>query len=180
MPEKSLKGKKIAMVISFLHFRDAEYFVPKEILEKAGAEITTFSNKKGIALGADGGEVKVDALVSELNPIDFDVVIFVGGPGCLKYLDNEESYRVAKETVFQEKILAAICIAPVILAKANVLDGKKATVWNSVFDKTPIKILQDYGAIRREESVVVDGRIVTANGPAAAKEFAQAIIELVE
>ena len=178
MVEKTLDGKKIAMIIAFRDFRDEEYFVPKEILEAAGVEIKTVSNKMGTAIGADGGDVKVDLLVSEINPADFDAVVFIGGPGCLENLDNENSYKVARETVFQNKVLASICISPVILAKAGVLEGKKATVWSSPLDRGPVKILKENGAIYQDEMVVVDGKIITGNGPGAAEEFGKAIVEV--
>ena len=169
---------KVVTIIAYRDFRDEEYFVPKEILEGAGAEVKTASNKMGRALGADGGEVEIDLLVKDLNPADFDVVVFIGGPGCLGNLDNENSYQVAKETVSQNKILASICISPIILAKAGVLKGKKATVWSSPMDRSPVKILEENGAIYQDELVVVDGKIITGNGPGAAKEFGEAIVEV--
>jgi len=173
-----LQNKKIAMIIAFRDFRDEEYFIPKKILEGTGAEITTVSNKSGIAVGADGGDVEVNLLLESLNPVDFDAIVFIGGPGCLGNLDNEESYRIIQETVSQNKVLASICISPVILAKAGVLEGKKATVWSSIMDKSAVKILKNSGVIYQSDSVVVDGKIVTADGPAAAKKFAEAIINL--
>jgi protease I len=175
MPEKTFK--KAVMIIAFKNFRDEEYFVPKEVLEKAGIEVKTASNKKGLAIGADGGEVNVDLLVEEVDPKNFDAIIFVGGPGCLSNLDNENSYQLARKTIEENKVLAAICISPVILAKAGVLEGKRATVWSSPMDRGTVKILEEKGAIYEEESVVTDGKIITANGPASAKKFAQAIIE---
>ena len=196
MPEKALENKKIAMIVAFKDFRDEEYFVPKEILETAGAEIKTASNKMGRAIGADGGDVEIDLLVENLNLAEFDdlqrksshnsiqsissfdAIVFIGGPGCLGNLDNENSYQVAKETVSQNKILASICISPIILAKAGVLKGKKATVWSSPMDRSPVKILEENGAIYQDELVVVDGKIITGNGPGAAKEFGEAIVEV--
>ena len=178
MPEKTIENKKIAMVVAFQDFRDEEYFVPKEILEEAGAEVKTASNQMGRALGADGGEVEIDLLVEDLNPADFDAVVFIGGPGCLENLDNENSYRVAKDTVSQNKVLASICISPIILAKAGVLKGKKATVWSSPMDRGPVKILEENGAIYQDELVVADGKIITGNGPGAAKEFGEAIVKV--
>lgn len=177
---KTLDGKKIVMIIAFRDFRDEEYFVPREILKKVGVEIKTASNKKGVAVGADGGEVNVDLLISEIDVADFDAIIFVGGPGCLSALDNEYSYRIIREAVSQDKILAAICISPVILAKAGVLKGKKATVWTSPLDKNGMEILQKEGAIYQEEPVVVDGKIITANGPQSAKLFGEKILEVIE
>jgi len=178
MPEKTLENKKIAMIIAFKDFRDEEYFKPRQIFEAAGADVKTVSNEKGTAIGADGGEVEVDLLVSEINPASFDAVVFIGGPGCLENLDNKDSYQVAKKTISQGKLLAAICIAPAILAKAGVLEGKKATVWTSVMDKSAVKILEDNGAIYEDKPVVIDGKIVTGNGPDAAQEFGETIKEL--
>jgi protease I len=171
-------AKKVVMIVAFRDFRDAEYFVPKSILEKKGIEVKTASNKKGVALGADGGEIEVDFLVSDIKVEDFDAIIFVGGPGCLKNLDNPISYRVCKEAVLKDKILAAICISPTILAKSGVLGSKKATVWSSALDKSPIKVLRENGAEYLEEKVVVDGKVITASGPEAAEEFGKAILEL--
>ena len=92
--ENKLENKRIAIVIAFRDFRDPEYFVPKQVLREAGAEITTVSTSFGLAIGADGGEAEVDLLLENLNPKDFDTIVFVGGPGCLKYLDNEKSYKI--------------------------------------------------------------------------------------
>jgi len=178
MPEKALENKKIAMIVAFKDFRDEEYFVPKEILENAGAEIKTASNKMGRAIGADGGDVEIDLLVENLNPTEFDAIVFTGGPGCLENLDNENSYRVVRETVSQNKVLASICISPTILAKAGILEGKKATVWSSPMDREPVRILKENGAIYQDKPVVVDGKIITGNGPGAAREFGETIVEV--
>ena len=91
----------------------------------------------------------------------------------------ESQQEQLKREVKQNKVLAAICISPIILTKAGVLKGKKATVWSSPLDKSWIKVLQESGqAIYQEEDVVVDGKIITANGPAAAGRFGQAIVEV--
>lgn len=172
------QSKKIVLIVARESFRDEEYFVPKEILEKGGVEIKTASDKTGIARGAEGGEVKVDLLVQEINPADFDAVVFIGGPGALEHLDNKISYKLARDTIERGKILAAICVSSVILARAGVLKSKKATVWSSVLDKSTVKILKEGGAIYEDENVVIDGKIITANGPSSAKEFGEKILSI--
>jgi len=174
--ENKLGNKKIAIIIAFRDFRDQEYFIPKQVLEGAGVEITTVSASLGVAIGADGGEVRIDILLENLKPENFDAVIFIGGPGCLKYLDNENSYKVIKETISKNKVLGAICVSPVILAKAGILEGKKATVWSSPLDKSQIRILEENGVVYQSGLVVIDGKIITGNGPLAAKEFGEAIV----
>lgn len=168
------------MVIAFKDFRDEEYFVPKEILAKSGAQIKTAANKEGVAMGADGGQVPIDYLIQDVDLNNFDAVVFVGGPGCLANLDNENSYHLAKQAAAKNKVLAAICISSVILAKAGVLKGVKAKVWSSPMDKSAIKILQENGAVYMQESAVADDNIVTADGPAAAEEFAEALIKILK
>lgn len=170
--------KKIIIVISSSNFRDEEYFIPKDIFIKNGFKVRTASNKLGMAIGVNGGDTLVDRLVSEVKIDEFDAVIFIGGPGTLKNLDNDDSYQLIKKTIKNNKILGSICISPVILAKSGILKNKKATVWSSNMDKSAIKILKENGAIYKEEPVVIDGKIITADGPSSARLFAETIIDI--
>lgn len=179
MTKKPLEGKKIAIIVAFRDYRDVEYFIPRDILINAGAKVVTVSTEPGIAIGTEGGEAKIDLTLDYLGKMDiFDGIVFIGGPGAVRYLDNERSYKIAQKTVEVDKVLAAICISPSILAKAGVLKGKKATVWSAPLDKSAIMILEDNGAIFKEQAVVVDGKIVTAKGPSAAKEFGQSLVKV--
>ncbi len=171
-------NKKAAIIIAFRDFQDKEYFGTKEVLERAGIKTTTVSTKKETAIGAYGGEVEVDLTLDEINAADYDAVVFIGGGGALKYLDNEICYKIARETMKVGKILGAICISPVILAKAGVLAGKRATVWSSPLDKGPIKILKENKAEYIDKDVVVDGKIITSNGPSSARKFGENIVKL--
>jgi protease I len=174
---KPLEDRKIAIIIAFRDFRDEEYLIPRQILNSAGAEIKTVSTSLGIAIGRDGGEVKVNILLDEFKPSDFNAILFIGGPGAAKYIDDPLAHHIAREAGETDRVLGAICIAPAILARAGVLQGKEATVWSSLMDKSAIKILKEGRAKYLSDPVVVDGKIITANGPAAAREFAEAIIE---
>lgn len=177
MEKDPLEDKKIAMIVAFRDFRDEEYFIPRQIFEQAGGRVVTVSSLSGRAVGVQGGEAEVDLLLDDLKVDDFDAIVFVGGTGAAKYFEDERAHKIAREALEKDKLLAAICIAPAILAKAGVLEGKKATVWSGPMDKTSVKILKENGAEYLKGPVVVDGRLITANGPAAAKEFAEKIIE---
>jgi len=166
-------NKKIAMVLASRDFRDEEYFETRAILEKKGCKITPFSDKKGIAIGRFGGEVKINKDLNELDSSVFDVLLFVGGGGAVKYLDNETSYNLINLFNQEKKVIAAICIAPVILAKAGVLKGVKATVWN---DKKAIQELENNGATFIDQKSVIHKNIVTANGPDAVSAFCKDIL----
>lgn len=170
--------KKIAMIIAFRDFRDKEYFLPKEIFEGSGFTVKTVSDKLRLAIGADGGEAIIDFPIGDLNPSEFDAIVFIGGPGTVKHLDNEAFYNAARKTISAGKVLAAICVSPVVLAKAGVLSGKRAAVWSSPMDKSAVRILEKNGAKYSDEPVVADGKIITASGPSAAGEFAKTIVKI--
>ena len=172
--------KKIALIIAFKDFRDEEYFIPLQNFNDAGFKVVTASPSLGTALGFYGGEAKVDILIEDLNIKEFDAVVFVGGNGTVKHLDDLDFHNVAKDAVKNEKILGAICFAPAILAKAGVLSGKKATVWSSNMDRSTIKILEEGGAEYIDADVMVDKNIITANGPQAAEKFAEEIVKVLD
>ena len=178
--KNDLKSKKAAIIIAFRDFQDVEYLIPKSILEENGIKVDTISSKPGIAIGAYGFEAEINEVSENLDVNKFDAIVFVGGSGCLKYLDNEISYKIVRDVIDSKKLLASICISPIVLAKAGVLDGKKVTVWTSSIDKNPVKILRAKGATYLNEDVVVDGFIVTASGPSAAEEFGKRIVEMLK
>ncbi len=175
-----MREKKILMIIAFRDFRDEEYFIPKDIFQSENMEVVTASNQKGIAIGSEGGEAKVDITIDNVNLNEFEAVVFSGGRGCLKALDNEKLYNLVKTALSQNKIIAAICISPVILAKSGILKGRKATVWSSELDKSAIRILEEEGAVYQSKPVVVDGKIITAAGPFAANKFGREIVSLLK
>lgn len=164
--------KKILMVISQSNFRDEEYLEPKEIFQKAHFEVQTVGERKGEALGKFGAKVWVDFPFAEINVHNFDAVVFVGGPGAADYLNNPEVLNLARDFFQEGKLVAAICIAPGILANAGLLAGKKATVCYGEEEN-----LKNRGAIYTGSMVEKDGKIITANGPEAAVAFANTIVE---
>ncbi len=170
---------KILFFIAPKDFRDEEFFIPKNVFEKKGFKVFTTSGKKGLAIGTHGGEVMVDFLYDDLNLEEYKAIVFVGGKGALEYLDNEDIYSILQKAVSKEVLLGAICISPLIFARAGILKGKRATVWSSSLEKSPITGLKEKGAFYEDKNVVCDGKIVTANGPEAAEEFALKIVELI-
>ena len=169
---------KIAMVIASKDFRDEEYFQTREILEKAGFQVSVFSDKKGVALGKFGGEVEIKKTLEDLDVSNFNCLLFVGGSGAIECLDNPSSYFLINEARNEKKLIAAICIAPLILVHAGILKGKKATVWSSDLDKSAIKEFKKQEVEYIPEKSVIDGKIITADGVDAIEEFCEKIINL--
>lgn len=164
---------KILMVVAKEGFRDEELFIPKEIFEKEGYSVHVTSTDSGICKGSLGGTIEVFEEYDEISLTPFDAVVFVGGSGASSYFEDPVAHHIAQEMHSDNKLVCAICIAPVILAKADLLIGVKATVFPSGKND-----LINYGCNYSEDDVVVDGRIITANGPKAAESFAKKICEL--
>jgi len=169
-----MKGK-ILLIIAPQNFRDEELLETQKVLEAAGWQTEIASQKTGVIRGTQGTEVKVRKTLADTAVADYQAIVFVGGPGAQVYFDDLLALDLAKEAVDQGKTVAAICIAPTILAKAKLLVGKKATAFPSEKEQ-----LQKEGAVWTDQPVVSDGQIITAAGPQVAKDFAWQIVAALE
>ncbi|MBU1671742.1 MAG: DJ-1/PfpI family protein [Actinobacteria bacterium] len=163
------KGK-VLIVIAVRDFSDTEYNAVSLALAGTGYE-TVVANASGAdSTGDSQGVVPVDTTIEKLDADDYAAVVLIGGPGASQYFGDAKLQSVIKEMAAAGKPVAAICVAPVTLANAGVLNGKNATVFPS-----EVQQLKAAGAVVVEQPVVVDGNIVTGNGPEAADEFARAV-----
>ncbi len=163
--------KKIAIVIAFVGFRDEEFFVPYKDLSN-GFDVHVFSSQKGEAKGKLGGSFVVNNLIEDINPMDFDALLFVGGPGGYSYLGNLCLKEIINEFNSLNKLVSAICMAPLILAEAGILVGKKATVFIAEKDK-----MVSMGVVYTGKEVEIDGNIITADGAESSQKFSKKIRE---
>jgi protease I len=165
----------VIMIIAPERFRDEELFVTQAELEKAGHEIDIASSAKGVCPGSRGGSAIATLTLDEVETENYDAVVFVGGGGSKLYFSNEEALRIAAEMFHKEKVVAAICLAPVILANAGVLKGRNATVAG-----TEARTIEGKGAKYTGPGVTVDGNIITGNAPKSSLLFGQRINELLK
>lgn len=167
--------KKVAMIIASGDFRDEELLEPKEALERSGIEVKIVSTTLNQVKGMLGEKVKPDLLISDVKIKDFDAIVFVGGLGASQYWDDPVAHKLAQEASQTNRIVGAICIAPVTLAKAGILAGKRATVFSSEAGQ-----LKANGANYTGRAVEKDVNIITANGPSAAREFGEELVKALQ
>jgi len=175
--------KKILMIIPPEKYRDEELDIPKEYFESHGFGVVIASTKKGECHSMFGKHIESNLSMKEVDVNDYAAICFVGGGGTPLVRSEKESTKIATEGVGAGKVMGAICWAPTILAKAGVLNGKKATVWHGhdpEYGTTTDEVLEKFGAAVGSEGLVIDGRIVTADGPANAKGFAEAVVNLLK
>lgn len=163
---------EVVLVIAPEIFRDEEYSEPKAVLEARGAKVTTASTVAGICRGKLGMTANASLGMADALAIEWDAVAFIGGGGAALFFDDPEAHALADAAAARGAIVAAICIAPSTLARAGLLDKRRATAFASQEAD-----LIAHGAFWTGEAVTVDGRVITANGPEAAAAFGEAIAD---
>ncbi|NMC51729.1 hypothetical protein GYA54_03310 [Candidatus Kuenenbacteria bacterium] len=172
-----MAAQKIILVVAPSGFQDDEYRLTREELEHAHHDIVVASVKIDQAIGKFGSNISVDLALSDLNLDDCTALVFIGGPGAEIYKTDPVALDLVSRAMAKNKILGAICIAPLIFAHAGILDGKKATVWTDEGVNSTARELEQFGAIYTGEAVAIDGQIITADGPSSASAFGRAIVK---
>ena len=174
--ETNLQGKRVA-ILATNGFEQSELLEPKKNLEDAGATVTVLSLKTGEIKGWNhtdwGKSVKVDGLVKDAKPDQFDALVLPGGqmnPDVLR--TDSSAVTFVRTFVDSGKTVAAICHAPWLLIESDVVRGKTMTSWPSV--RTDLK---NAGAHWVDEPVIVDGNLITSRKPDDIPAFSQAIAE---
>ena len=162
---------KILSVIAPEKFQQIEYLESKKALEEKGHEVVTACSHQ-MAFDKNDERYKVDILLDEVMEDDFDMVLFIGGPGSHALFDDPDCHSIARAFYEAGKLTTAICAAPVILGRAGLLNGKKATCFPAQKEA-----LIESGAEYSEAHVERDGLIITADGPQAAYDFGLAVAE---
>ena len=173
-----MSERRILMIIAPEQFRDEELQVPRQAFQDAGWTVDVASTRVGEATGMLGAteSVILDLALAENGVRDrmYDAVVVVGGMGSPEFLwENASLHTLLQQAKSQGSVIAAICLSGAVLAKAGLLEGKRATVWEM---DASVEALKAGGAQYTAEAVTTDGDIVTANGPEAAAEFAQAVL----
>lgn len=161
--------KKALVIIAQEGFQDVELNGTRDGLINAGFSVTLCGKEARTCVGKFGAREEAIVTMHDVDVSEYDRFAFIGGPGAQKLRDDPEAQELARKIAKSGKVYGAICIAPTILAAAGVLKGRKATVWNND-DKQGVYI-EAFGATYVPKHVVVDGNLVTADGPEAAMEF---------
>ncbi len=161
--------KSILMVLASENFRDTEFLTPYSFFKQNNYSVKTVSVSDK-SIGRFGYEVRNNYLIEQIDCDNFDGVFFVGGSGILDLQNNERLREITTEFINSNKACGAICAAPRNLLFWELLIGKRCTGWNG--DNEFPKLCEKYGAVFVDKKVVIDGNIVTGNGPNAVEEIA--------
>ncbi|MCD6226732.1 MAG: DJ-1/PfpI family protein [Candidatus Aenigmarchaeota archaeon] len=151
-------------------FEEIEALTVVDVLRRAGMHVDTIGVVGSVIEGSHGIRVMTDKRINQINPNDYDIIVLPGGsPGYQNLARSGIITEILKNFNRQNKMIAAICGAPLILAQIGILENRKATVYPGFERKLPYP---------RDRPVVVDNNIVTSQAPGTAMEFALKIVEL--
>jgi len=185
-----LKGKKIA-VLAADGFEEIELTGPVWYFRELGAQVDIVAPKYNPAPARYGlsapemaqthimaiqylqpvGWIKFDRTADQIKVSDYDAIFIPGGawnPDNLRY--DKDVIKFIQDFNKSGKLIAAICHAPVVLASADILKGRKLTgYWNIQID------LKNAGGIVSDQPVVVDSNIITSRHPIDVADFSKAV-----
>ncbi len=160
---------KTVLVIICNGVEEIEMVTPVDLFRRAKLDVTLAVVGDSLSVvGRSGIMLNGDTFISDVLDVSFDAVFLPGGPGYKLLLKSENVKTVLKEHARQEKLITAICAAPMILNEVGLLENKAFTAHFSVKDALP--------AMDQESSVVVDGNIVTSQGAGTSLPFALRVI----
>ena len=167
-----LKGKTAA-IIATDEFEDLELFHPMYRLQEEGIRTMLIGLTRDPIKGKKGYSITPNASIDDVKAQDFDFLVVPGGKSPEKLRLNNKILRFVKDFDTQGKPIAAICHAGQVLASAGIVKNRTLTCVAGIKDD-----MINAGAHYVDQSVVVDGNLVTSRVPSDLPEFARAMIEV--
>ena len=157
-------------------YQEIEFWYPVMRFRELGARVTIASLATGETYGSKlGYPVQADIAVDDIDPAQFDVLIIPGGLAPEALRTSAGTLDLVRKTFEQDKVVAAICHAPWVLVSAGVIQGRRVTCVGPVRDD-----VINGGGDYVDQSIVVDGHLVTAQLPNDVPGFCQEIIKQIE
>jgi 4-methyl-5(b-hydroxyethyl)-thiazole monophosphate biosynthesis len=151
-------------------FEELEAVTIIDVLRRAGIDVVVASLGDSPVAGSHGIRIAADTPLGALAEQEFDMIAMPGGmPGADHLLKDARIAELIHRLRGHGKPVAAICAAPMVLAAAGVLDGRRATSYPGFLKDAKQTTVVD-------DAVVSDGGIITSRGPGTALDFALALV----
>lgn len=151
-------------------FEEIEALTAVDILRRAGAEVILAGTVDGPIEGRNRIRVVADVSMDKAGA-DYDMIILPGGAEGTENLKKDLRVRkIVEDLHARKRFVAAICAAPSVLSDIGITGDSVITAHPSVRRRLKAKRIS-------EERVVVDGNMITSQGPGTAMEFAFRLVE---
>ncbi len=166
-----MAGKKRVLVPLAEGFEEIEAVAIVDVLRRGGVEVVLAGLRPGPATGSHGIALATDTTLDDVSAGEFDMIVLPGGmPGSTNLMEDPRVISAVRELHAKGRTTAALCAAPLVLARAGVISKVPVTSHPSVRAK-----LGD-ADVRAEPRVIRSGTIVTSQGPGTAIEFALELV----
>lgn len=151
-------------------FEELEAVTIIDVLRRAGIDVVVASLGESPVAGSHGIRIAADTPLAALAEQEFDMIAMPGGmPGADHLKKDARIVELIRHLRQQGKPVAAICAAPMVLAAAGLLDGRRATSYPGFLKDAKQTAVVD-------DAVVNDDGIITSRGPGTALDFALALV----
>ncbi len=169
-----LSGKNILMVVGQKNYNEQEFNYLNEKLTEAGARVWVAAPRQEKALGRLEGYAVPDVTIEQAKASDYHATVIIGGYGAYVDLwDNQALHQLVRDAHQSGQLIVACSVAPVVLANAGILEGKKATTYP---DYNAAVIFQEKNVHHVYEKVVQDDNIITTNHPKEVEQVYELIL----
>lgn len=145
-----------------------------DLLRRAGIEVISAGLKPGTVTASRGVKLVPDMTLDDALQQEFDMIVLPGGmPGAANLSEDARIIGLLQKMAEAGRYTAAICAAPMVLAKAGLLDGRQATSYPGFLEGFPDIELSTL-------AVVQDGQVLTSRGPGTAMDFALTLVEVLK
>jgi len=154
---------------------EMETVILVDVLRRAGWDVVLASIQgEGLITASRGIKLLPDACWEKLDLLSFDILALPGGlEGTHALCKNDGVQEALRIFDIEEMWIGAICAAPLALHTAGILENRAFTCYPGTE--------KEMGRTdRSDDPVVVDGHIVTSQGPGTAFGFALKLIDLVD
>jgi len=157
-------------------FEEIEALAPVDLLRRVDVEVATVSLTNDLMVQG-GHDIFVKADIN-LEQVDFEALEMLVVPGGLGGVSSIESTPAAMDLILKvwkaEKLLAAICAAPRLLAKLDIIKGLSVVCHPSVSNE----IMNAGGRLLHNKQATTDGNLTTGKAAGASIEFALELVEI--
>ncbi len=169
--ETQVENNKVIVVVARDRYQSLEFNPVVDALKKENYQVVIASDEIGTATGTTEN-TEVEITFSDIDASNYIGIFIIGGSNSLWY--NAELHKVLKDFDSEDSLIAAICYGSVALATSGIIGEDDIACWYNSPESDPI--MEEYKVVDSEEDVTVEGNIITGDGPNAAEEFAQEIV----
>lgn len=145
-----------------------------DTLRRAGWDVITAAVGDNTVLASRGVRLLADTRWNDVQVETFDIIAIPGGAEGTEILAQHQGVLETVRSFFDAgKLVGAICAGPLVLQAAGITDGRSLTCHPGVANEVTTGEL-------KSGRVVVDGHLVTSQGPGTAFEFALKLIAIVD